>query len=88
MDGFAIRIHMASGNSVLNHQFDTKLDSVGSRHFAKALQGILQQFFRADPLDIEPLLARFDAGQSQQNSSVRRVMRAEFLRMISINSRT
>ena len=39
---------------------------VRPRHFAKAFQGILQQFFWADPLDIEPLLARFDPGQGQQ----------------------
>jgi len=83
MDSFAIRIHLAAGNRVLNRQFNV----IRPRHFAKTFQRVLQQFFGANPLDAEPLLARFDAGQRQQ-VFVSRDMRAAFLRMISRNSRT
>jgi len=56
------RIHISGRDCVLNHEFDF----IRPCHFTEAFQRILQQFFGADPLNVEPMLARFDAGQREQ----------------------
>ena len=62
MDGLSIRIHISGRDCILNHEFDF----IRPCHFTKAFQRILQKFFGAHPLDIESMLARFDAGQREQ----------------------
>ena len=70
MDGLSIRIYMAVRSQVLLRKFDSKLDtkihSIGPRHFAKAFQSILEQFVGTHRLDLKSLLARFHSSQCEQ----------------------
>src|SRR6202522_4888442 len=62
VDRFSIRIHAGVDRRILNYQFD----AIRPRHFAEALERILQQLLHADGLNVESLLARLNPRQRQQ----------------------
>jgi hypothetical protein len=65
---------------------DLQLDAVGAGDFAEALFGVVQKFGGRDGLGSKRVSP--DSTRARvSRSSVRRDMRAEFLRMISRNSR-
>jgi hypothetical protein len=62
VDGFAVGVDVCVGNGI----FDDEFDFVGAGCFAKALESVLKQFFRADFLNVEPLFPGFHAGEGEE----------------------